>query len=89
MICNQHKVIARSRTHLVELQADKTRSKSSSGSDSWDDFASDELGLVLVSLGDSIVGSTAIGSGRDEVDVVIGVIVLLKVDRGQAEASQG
>lgn len=73
---------------LVELEADKADSESGGGGNCRDNLASNELGLVAVRLGDLVVASTEVGRGGDEVDVVVGVVVLLKVARLETEASE-
>ena len=45
----------------------------------WDDPASDELGLVPVGNGDTVVGGPQVGAGSDEVHVKVGVVILFKV----------
>jgi hypothetical protein len=75
-------------TRLVELQADETHGQSSGCRDSRDDLSSNQLGLVSVGNGNAVVGCTQIGSGSDEVNVVVAVIVLLKVDWDQTESGE-
>jgi len=42
---------------------------------------------VAISRGDAIVHCAKVGSGGDEVDVVIGIVILLKFYRIEAESS--
>eukprot|EP00964_Phaeocystis_antarctica_P140732 scaffold105616_cov34-Phaeocystis_antarctica.AAC.1 len=51
------------------------------GGDGGDDLAGDLLGLVPVGLADLVVARAQVGAGRDEVDVVVGVVVLLELGR--------
>ena len=66
--------------YLVELKADETDSKSSGSSNSRNDLSSNQLGLVLISLCDLVIGSSEVGGSSDEIDMVVGIVILLKVD---------
>lgn len=56
---------------LEELVADDTGDHSGGRGDGRDDLAGNHLGLVAVTLGDSIVASTEVGGCVDEVDVEV------------------
>lgn len=73
---------------LVKFQANQTDSESSGCSDGRDNLSRDEFGLMPIGKGDAIVSGTQVGSGGDEVNVVIRVIILLEVNRLKSETSE-
>ena len=64
---------------LVQLEADEAGHEAGGGSDGGDDAARDALGLEPVRGGDGVVGGAQVGARHDEVDVAIGVVVLLEL----------
>lgn len=74
---------------LVELEADKSGDKGGGGGNGGDNLPSDSLDLVAIARGDGVVHGTEIGSCRDEINMEIAVIVLLKVKLVHLEAGQG
>jgi hypothetical protein len=46
------------------------------------------LGRVAISGGDAVIHCAKVGSSSDEVDVVVGIIVLLKLYGIKAESSK-
>ena len=79
----------REETDLVQLQTDQAHGQRSSRRNRRDDLARNQLGLVPVRLGNSIVSSTEVGRGGDKVDVVVRVVILFEIDRVETEASEG
>lgn len=75
-------------THLVELENGKSTDDGRGRNERGDDFSGDLLRLVLVGSGDAVVGRPQVGGSVDEVDVEVGVVVLLEVDRGKSVASE-
>ena len=73
---------------LVQLKVDQTSHERRCRRDGRDDLASNELGLVAVSLLDLVVLRAEVAGRRDEVDVVVGIIILLKLDRRELESCQ-
>ena len=80
---------SRNVTNLVEFQAHQTRDEGSCGGDGRHDLAGNLLRRVAVGGLDVVIRRTQIRSSSDEVDVVVRIIVLLKLDRVQAIADQG
>lgn len=76
------------RAYLVQLEADKSDRERSRRGNRWDDLSGDQLRLVLVGGRNGIVGSSQVGCGGDEIDVVVGVIVFLEIDRCQSQTSE-
>lgn len=74
--------------HLVQLETDESDGEGSRRRDGGDDLSSNQLRLVPVSLGDAVVGSPQVGRGGDEVDVVVRVVILLKVNRSESQSGQ-
>mmetsp|Transcript_20980 Transcript_20980/g.25786 ORF Transcript_20980/g.25786 Transcript_20980/m.25786 type:complete len:289 (-) Transcript_20980:2427-3293(-) len=68
---------------LVDLVADHASDHGSGGRDGGNDLTSNHLGLVAVALSDLVVAGTEVSAGIDEIDVVVGVVILLEVSRGQ------
>ena len=76
---------------LEEFQGDGTRHKSGSGGDGGNDLSRDFLDCVAVGGGDAITSyyslglnllfSTEISASSDEIDVVVGIIVLFEFSR--------
>ena len=64
---------------LVDLVGDNAGDHGGGRGDGRNDLASDHLSLVAVALSDGIVASTKVGAGVDEVNVEVGVIILLEV----------
>ena len=64
---------------LVNFHADSTHNQGCGGCDSWNDLACNNLDLVSWSLVDLVVSCSKVGSGGHEVDVAIGVVVLLEL----------
>ena len=73
---------------LVELQGDQTGDQAGGGGDGGDDPAGDPLGLESVCGGDGIVCCSEIAAGNDEVNVTVGVIILLKLQRSDSNSSR-
>lgn len=73
---------------LVKFQANQTDGESSGSCDGRDNLACNEFGLMLVGRGNTIVSGTQVGSGGDEVNVVVRVIILLEVNGLKSETSQ-
>lgn len=73
-------------SYLVEFEANKTSNKRSSGSDRWNDLACDLLRVVTIRRFDIVVQRTKVGSCCDEVDVMVRIIILLKLDWVQSIA---
>lgn len=73
---------------LVKFQANQTDSESSGSSDGRDNLARNEFGLMPVGKGDAIVTGTQVGSGGDEVNVVVRIIILLEVNGLKSETSE-
>jgi hypothetical protein len=76
-------------TYLVELKANETSNQRRCSGDSRDDFAGNLLGVVSISRFDAIVHRPKIRGCGDEVNVVVGVVILLKFHRIEAETRQG
>eukprot|EP00955_Chlamydomonas_euryale_P078867 363215-Chlamydomonas_euryale.AAC.6 len=74
------------RDDFVQLQAYEAGRDGRRGCDRRDDAPCDELGLELVDLWDLVVARAHVGKARDQVHVVVGVVVLLKLDRVEPEA---
>ena len=74
--------------YLVQLEADKSDRERSRRGNRGDDLSGDQLRLVLVGGRNGIVGSSQVGCGGDEVNVVVGVIVFLEIDRRQSQTSE-
>lgn len=74
---------------LVELKGDQPSYKGSSCSDGWDNLASNKLGFMPIGLRNVVVLCTEITGRRNKVNVMIGVIVLLKLYWVQPEPSEG
>ena len=66
---------------LEDLVADHAGDESGCGRDGGNDLACDHLGLVSVTLANLVVAGSQVGTGIDEVNVVVGVIVLLEIGR--------
>ena len=66
---------------LEDLIADNTSDHGSGGGDGRDDLTSDHLSLVAVALSDGVVAGTKVGTSVDEINVEVGVIILLEVSR--------
>ena len=73
---------------LVQLENYKSSHKCGSGGNGRDNLAGNELGLVAVGLLNLVVFGAKVAACRDEVDVMVRVIVLLKVNRLKLEPSQ-
>ena len=74
--------------NLVEFQTDKPGDKRGSSRNSWNNFARDLLGAVSICSVDAIIHCTKIRRCSNEINVVVGVIVFLKLARTQAITSQ-
>ena len=68
---------------LVDLVADNTSDHGRGRSDGRDNLTGNHLSLVAVTLSDLIVAGSQIRAGCDEIDVEVGVVVLLEVGRGE------
>lgn len=71
---------------LVELKDNQARNEGRCRGDGGDDLARDKLGLVSVSRLDLVVLRSQVAAGSDEVNVVVGVVILFEFDRLQLEA---
>jgi len=67
----------------VNLSSDSSSNASSSCGNSRDDITRDHLSLVAVGFSDLVVPSSEVGAGMDEVNVEVGIIILLKVSRNE------
>ena len=74
--------------YLVQLKADQADDERCSGRDSGNDLARDLLGRMPVSGVDAVVHRAQVRRSSDEVDVVVGVIILLELDGRQAVACE-
>lgn len=74
---------------LEQLKDDQAGDQRRGGGDGGNDLAGDELGLVPIGLLDLVVVGTQVAGGRDEVNVVVSIIILLKLDRSELEAGKG
>lgn len=73
---------------LVELKNDQSGDKSGSGCDGGDDLSGDELGLMSICEFDLVVLSSQIACCSDEINVMVGIVVLLEFDRLKFESGQ-
>src|SRR5699024_9789327 len=73
---------------FIELEENETRNQSGGGGNCRDNSASDQLALVTISGSNFVVFGTKIGGCHDEVDVIIGVIVLLKFNWTHLDPSE-
>lgn len=74
---------------LVQLETDEADDERRRRGDRGDDLARDLLRRVTVGGVDAVVHRAEVGGGGDEVDMVVGVVVLLEVDRVQAVPGEG
>ena len=74
-------------TNLVQLKAYKSGHECGGGGNSGNDLARNMLRCVAIGIGDAVVGSTKIGASSNEVNVMVRVIILFKVDWVEAVAS--
>jgi hypothetical protein len=74
--------------HLVEFETHQPGDKSGRRSNSRDDLARNELGLVSIGKLDLVIFRPQIARSRDEIDVVIGIVVFLKLNRLKLETSK-
>ena len=75
-------------THLVQLEAHQPSDDGRGRRDSRNDLARDLLRVMSACGLDAVVERTQVSSGGDEVDVVVGVIILLELDGRQAVACE-
>lgn len=68
--------------YLVEFQTNEASDQSGRGGNGGNDLASDLLRVVSVRRVDTIVHGTQVRSRGDKVDVMIGVVVFLELNRG-------
>ncbi|KAI6759397.1 hypothetical protein HG530_010077 [Fusarium avenaceum] len=73
---------------LEQFKHHQSGNQCGSSSNSWDDLASDELGLVSISRLDLVVLCSQVTTSGNEIDVMVGVIILLEVNRDQLESRQ-
>ncbi|KAH3688643.1 hypothetical protein WICPIJ_000378 [Wickerhamomyces pijperi] len=59
------------------------------GSDGWDNSTSNELGLLTISNFDLVVQSSGVRGRGNELNVMVGVIVLFKLNWGQSINGSG
>lgn len=71
---------------LVEFQNNQASNEGRCRGDGGDDLARNKLGLVSVSRLNLVVLGPQVTAGSDEVNVVVGVVVLFELDRLQLEA---
>ena len=74
---------------LVKLQAHQTSDQSGGRSDSRDDLTRDLLRRVTIRRVDTVVHRPQIRRGRNEVNMMVRVVVLLELHGVQAEPSKG
>mmetsp|Transcript_4181 Transcript_4181/g.15523 ORF Transcript_4181/g.15523 Transcript_4181/m.15523 type:complete len:280 (+) Transcript_4181:107-946(+) len=70
--------------NLVKLEAHEAGGHGGGGRDGGDNSARDKLGLELINLRDVVVPGPHVGQARDRVHVEVGVVILLKLNHGQA-----
>ena len=75
-------------THLVQLKADKTGNKRRRSRNGGDDLARDLLRSVTVRGVNAVVERTQVRRGGDEINVVVRVVVLLELYRGETVANE-
>jgi hypothetical protein len=73
---------------LVQFEADETRHERRGRGDGWDNLPGNLLGRVPVGGVDAVVHGPQVRASRDEINVVVRVVVLLKVDGVETVASQ-
>ena len=73
--------------NLVEFQTDKPGNKGGCSRNSRDNFARDLLGAVSICSVDAIVHCTKIRCCSNEINMMVGVVVFLKLARAQAISS--
>ncbi|KAG8424493.1 hypothetical protein J3458_001278 [Metarhizium acridum] len=71
--------------NLVQLHGYQTSYKCSRRGNGRDNLPSNEFGFVSISRLDLVVFGAKVAAGCDEVDVVIGVVILFKFNRLQLE----
>jgi len=76
------------RPDLVEFQTNQPRYKGSCGRNGRDDLPRNLLGRVSIGNGYVVIHSTEIGSGGDEVDMMVGIVILLEFDWSKAVSRQ-
>ena len=79
-------VVYRLPAHLVQLQAHQADRQCCRSSNGRDDFPSNEFRLMSVRLCNGVIGCAKIRGSGDEVDVMVGIVIFLKIDRVEAEA---
>jgi hypothetical protein len=78
----------RGKTNLVKLETHQAYDERRRCSNGRYDFTSNLLRGMAVSGIDAVVHRTKVGSGGDEVDMIVCVIVLLELDRVEAIANE-
>lgn len=81
--------IRRKNTHLVEFQANQTSHKRCSRGDGGDNLPSDLFGSVAIGYGNAVIHCAKVRGGSNEVNVMVGVIILLKVYRCETVSCKG
>ena len=76
-------------TNLVQLKAYKTYNKRCRSRDGRNDLTSDLLSSIAIRRSDVVIRCAKVRSSGDKVDVIVGVIVLLELNRDEAVADQG
>mmetsp|Transcript_12441 Transcript_12441/g.20305 ORF Transcript_12441/g.20305 Transcript_12441/m.20305 type:complete len:266 (-) Transcript_12441:913-1710(-) len=72
---------------LQQLDHHQPADSGCGGGDGWDDLTRNHLALVPRGLLDAVVCCTQVGGRRDEIDVEVEVLVLLKVRRLHGQAA--
>ncbi len=73
---------------LVKLQVDEAGDQRRRGGNGRDDLPGDELGAVAVGRGDLVVLGAEVAGRGDEVNVVVGIVVLFKLGGLQLKAGE-
>ena len=75
-------------TNLVQLKTHKTYNERCRSRDGRNDLTSDLLGGIAIRRSDVVIRCAKVRSSSDKVDVIVGVIILLKFGGVEAIAGQ-